>query len=227
MLSLAITVFVIVCMWMIFEKLGIEGWKCLIPFYNAYVLFKKIYSTPAFFVNLVASLVMIGSTFTLAVTAFVSLAGHADILGTFREVTVGGILIPVILTVISTIVHLVIEVMLNIRLSQVFGKSGAYAVGLIFLTPIFLGILAFDSNCQPVDLQPADTPADGPYDSASAVQPENASDIVDVQPAVEVERDGFIFTDPVAGPGMKICPFCKAEIDAEASRCPYCRSDLD
>ena len=222
MISLAITVFVIVCMWMIFEKLGIEGWKCLIPFYNAYVLFKRIYSTSAFFVGLVASLVMIFSTVALATTAFAGLAGLLDIFGTFREITVGSILVPVILIIISTIVLLVLEVMLNIKLSQTFGKSGAYAVGLIFLTPIFLGILAFDSNCQPTELQPADA-TDA---SASAAQPENA-DVVDVQPAVEVERDEFIFTDPVAGPGMKICPFCKAEVDAEASGCPYCRSDLE
>ena len=221
MISLAITVFVIVCMWMIFEKLGIEGWKCLIPFYNAYVLFKRIYSTSAFFVSLVASVVMICSTVALATTAFAGLAGLLDIFGTFREITVGSVLIPVILIIIAAIVLLVLEVMLNIKLSQVFGKSGAFAVGLIFLTPIFLGILAFDSNCQPVDLQPADAPAKDPAD-----QPVNA-DVVDVQPAVEVERDEFIFTDPVAGPGMKICPFCKAEVDAEASRCPYCRSDLD
>ena len=226
MLSLAITVFVIVCMWMIFEKLGIEGWKCLIPFYNAYVLFKKIYSTPAFFVSLVASVVMICSTVSLATTAFAGLAGLLDIFGTFREITVGSVLIPIILIIIAAIVLLVLEVMLNIKLSKVFGKSGAFAVGLIFLTPIFLGILAFDSNCQPTELQPADAPADATDASASAAQPEN-SDIVDVQPAVEVERDEFIFTDPVAGPGMKICPFCKAEVDAEVSRCPYCRSDLD
>ena len=227
MLSLAITVFTIVCMWMVFEKLGIEGWKCLIPFYNAYVLFKRIYSTSAFFIGLVASLVMIFSTVALATTAFAGLAGLLDIFGTFREITVGSVLIPTILIIIAAIVLLVLEVMLNIKLSQAFGKSGAYAVGLIFLTPIFLGILAFDSNCQPVEMQPADASTDGSAGSPSADQPDNASDVVDIQPAVEVERDEFIFTDPVAGPGMKICPFCKAEIDAEASRCPYCRSDLD
>ena len=226
MLSLAITVFTIVCMWMVFEKLGIEGWKCLIPFYNAYVLFKRIYSTSAFFIGLVASLVMIFSTVALATTAFAGLAGLLDIFGTFQKITVGSILVPTILIVISSIVLLVLDVMLNIRLSQVFGKSGAYAVGLIFLTPIFLGILAFDSNCRPVE-QPADAPAESAHTSASADQPENASGVVDVQPAVEVEREEFIFTEPAPGPGMRICPFCKAEIEAEASKCPYCRADLD
>ena len=108
MISLAITVFVIVCMWMIFEKLGIEGWKCLIPFYNAYVLFKRIYSTPAFFVSLAASVVMICSTVSLATTAFAGLAGLLDIFGTFREITVGSVLIPVILIFIAAIVLLLL-----------------------------------------------------------------------------------------------------------------------
>lgn len=33
-----IAVLLFVSMWRIFEKAGIEGWKCLIPFYNFYVL---------------------------------------------------------------------------------------------------------------------------------------------------------------------------------------------
>jgi len=28
--------------WKLFKKAGIEGWKCLIPFYNKYLLFTKI-----------------------------------------------------------------------------------------------------------------------------------------------------------------------------------------
>lgn len=32
-----------VARWMIFEKMGIEGWKSLIPFYNQYCLYDKVY----------------------------------------------------------------------------------------------------------------------------------------------------------------------------------------
>ena len=28
-------------------------------------------------------------------------------------------------------------------------------------------------------------------------------------------------------PTTKVCPFCKSEIDIEATRCPHCTSDLD
>lgn len=31
----------------------------------------------------------------------------------------------------------------------------------------------------------------------------------------------------VAAPTTKICPYCKSEIDIEATRCPHCTSDLE
>jgi hypothetical protein len=33
-----VMIFMMVCMWKLFEKAGHEGWKALIPIYNAYVL---------------------------------------------------------------------------------------------------------------------------------------------------------------------------------------------
>ncbi|HWP22544.1 MAG TPA: DUF5684 domain-containing protein [Candidatus Cryosericum sp.] len=38
--GLAIAVLAIIGMWKIFEKAGEPGWAAIIPFYNAYVLFK-------------------------------------------------------------------------------------------------------------------------------------------------------------------------------------------
>lgn len=40
LLSLIITVASIAGLWKIFEKANIEGWKSIIPFYNAYCLFE-------------------------------------------------------------------------------------------------------------------------------------------------------------------------------------------
>ena len=40
MLSLAISVFAIVCVWKIFKKAGREGWEAIIPIYNIIVYFK-------------------------------------------------------------------------------------------------------------------------------------------------------------------------------------------
>ena len=40
LICLAIGVACLVAMWKIFTKAGKEGWKCLIPFYNTYLLFE-------------------------------------------------------------------------------------------------------------------------------------------------------------------------------------------
>lgn len=42
LISLAISVVVLVAEWKIFTKAGEEGWKCLIPFYNIYILSKIV-----------------------------------------------------------------------------------------------------------------------------------------------------------------------------------------
>lgn len=42
MLGLVIFIIIAAGMWKIFEKAGIEGWKAIIPFYNAYVLVTEV-----------------------------------------------------------------------------------------------------------------------------------------------------------------------------------------
>ncbi len=205
MLSLGITIFTIVCMWMIYEKLGLEGWKCLIPFYNAYVLYKRIYKVSAFVVCLVATLVaMVASGWLVAsaVGGFFGAYGFPEVAG---SITLGGVLIPVVLMSAACIVLIVYEIIVHVKLAKAFGKGAAFTVGLIFLTPIFLGILAFDSKTQAVD----------------AVEEEPVEGEVSVQEAEE------IYTEQPAAPGNKICPNCKAEIPEEEKKCPYCRSELE
>lgn len=51
-----------------------------------------------------------------------------------------------IIPVIGGIAVLVIIILTNIKLANAFGKSGGFAVGLIFLGIIFMAILAFDKS---------------------------------------------------------------------------------
>ena len=44
---------------------------------------------------------------------------------------------------VNWIASLVLSIMLNVKLAKVFGKSTGFAIGLIFLNPIFLLILGF------------------------------------------------------------------------------------
>ena len=50
------------------------------------------------------------------------------------------------LLLLIPIVNIVYSIILDVRLAKVFGKSSGFAVGLIFLNPIFMLILAFDSS---------------------------------------------------------------------------------
>ena len=47
--SLLISIFIIICMWKIFEKADEPGWAALVPFYNTYVLFKITWGNGWFF----------------------------------------------------------------------------------------------------------------------------------------------------------------------------------
>lgn len=39
-LVLTLVIFMLICLWKIFEKAGREGWNALIPIYNSYVLYE-------------------------------------------------------------------------------------------------------------------------------------------------------------------------------------------
>lgn len=43
MLSLALYVITIIANWKVYEKLGRQGWECIIPVYNMYALFDALY----------------------------------------------------------------------------------------------------------------------------------------------------------------------------------------
>lgn len=47
--SLIMCVLMVICMWKIFEKADEPGWAALVPFYNAYVLFKITWGNGWFF----------------------------------------------------------------------------------------------------------------------------------------------------------------------------------
>lgn len=56
-ISLLIAVFFIACMWVIFEKANVEGWKAIIPFYNTYCLYKITWGNGWIFLSLIVPIV--------------------------------------------------------------------------------------------------------------------------------------------------------------------------
>lgn len=98
-ICLAFLVLSIVALWRIFAKAGEPGWASIVPFYNAYVLYKIAFGNGWYF-----------------------------------------------LTLVIPIVNLVFGIMLYFKLAKAFGHGAGFGFGLLFLNPIFILILAFDSS---------------------------------------------------------------------------------
>ncbi len=73
-ISLAITVFMCVCQWRVYRKLGLRGWECLIPFYNIYVL-SDVCGVPILGIASIALMVLAPTLmfFEVTVLAFISM----------------------------------------------------------------------------------------------------------------------------------------------------------
>jgi len=128
-LSIAASVFGIICMWRIFVKAGEPGWKCLIPVYNIFV-FMKIAWEARYFVWLFVCMI--------AAILLTSLGASS------RSEGLTGL--SLVLLIAIAIVAVIFSIIMSVKLARRFGKSGGFAVGLIFLSPIFMAILAFDSS---------------------------------------------------------------------------------
>lgn len=139
LISIAVLVLGIIAGWKIFKKAGQPGWKILIPFYNAYILFK-----------------IVGMNFW---GWFAALLGCSLIYGffggvTFTDITetTNGIYFSMnmntigwIAYVAEAIISIVMMAILSKRLATAFKKGTGFAVGLFFLPFIFEMILAFGS----------------------------------------------------------------------------------
>ncbi len=108
----------VIANWRIFTKAGEDGWKCLIPFYNQYVRFGFTWDTTYFWV--VLAIAVVGSIIT-------------------------ALEIPVIGSLLS-IASAVINIISLHKLSKAFGHDVGFTLGLIFLNPIFILILAFGGS---------------------------------------------------------------------------------
>ncbi len=108
----------IIATWKIFTKAGEEGWKCLIPFYNQYTLYKITWDVTYFWVILGLSVV---------------------------GAIVGALEIPVIGSILS-IASAVIGIIQLHKMSKAYGHDIGFTLGLIFLSPIFFLILAFGQS---------------------------------------------------------------------------------
>lgn len=146
-IALAAAAVQMVAMWKVFQKMGEPGWKGIIPFYNMYVLFDRLWKKKKFWlmIGLYAGAFVLDILLTI-VSVFMSVS----LVQARGETSVWVMVILAILLFLAVIglcvAVIVIEYKLMCRLSQSFGRGKGFGVGLTFLSPIFFAILAFSKS---------------------------------------------------------------------------------
>ena len=144
--SIAVSVITVIAFWKLFEKAGEQGWKAIIPCYNNYMVYKIFWQAKWFWFSLIAVAVAFVSFIPLIITGLITLIQDGAINETNIAGGIGISIIAIIILVAGLIFNAVIEIILKVRIAKSFGKSGGFAAGLVFLTPIFLMILAFNKD---------------------------------------------------------------------------------
>ena len=134
---LALSIRSIVCLWKIFKKAGRKWRESLIPIRNIWVLFKISGHKKWFRWLLIVPLAWI------AVSIIFRLLWAA---WAWRSLITIKSLINRILGICATFLPLIAVILLCLWLSKKFGKHRAFCLWLLFLSPIFYGILAFDDS---------------------------------------------------------------------------------
>lgn len=124
---LIVAVLPIVAMWKVYVKAGVPGWGVLVPIYNMYLLFKIAWKTKMYWIML-ACMILPGFFSGL----MVGMDGNEVL----------AVILP-LLMMACVIAAIVIGIINTVKLAKAFGKSGGFAVGLLFLSIIFCCILAF------------------------------------------------------------------------------------
>lgn len=125
---LAIAIIALAGNWRVFVKMGEKGWKSIIPFFNEYVIFKRVWNTKAFWA-VIATSVAAGLCSGIAQIAFETNANAITyVAGT--------------LSLILLFVSLVLQIRFCNKVAKSFGKGIGMTLALAvipFFAILFLG----------------------------------------------------------------------------------------
>ncbi len=125
-LSVGVLLLYLICMWRIFEKAGISGWKCLVPIYSGYLLWKIAWEGSKFWVVFFGTLVVYLLSF---------IQGEPGSLGGK---------IYMVVSIAWAVYSLILTVYMCMHMAQRFDKSAEFGVvGLFLLSIIGYLILGF------------------------------------------------------------------------------------
>ena len=122
--------------WLVFKKMGLPGWKGIIPFYSEAVLFKTVWTIKmfwAYFSLFFCYLMICAAVFALGISGWLYNRGG----------TVTVLLFLLTIFVLWGILAAIFVILfkMNNRLARAFGRIPGFAVGLTFIPPVFFIIL--------------------------------------------------------------------------------------
>lgn len=116
----------------LFKKMGIEGWKAFVPFYNTYLQFKNVWNVQPFYFSLIIPII-------------------SGIFSGFAKIphTPGGLIITIMMIQMCfNLLQMAINVVYCIYFAEAFGQSRLYGVVLFFFNIICRFIMAFSKNIE-------------------------------------------------------------------------------
>lgn len=111
----------VIAYWKIFTKAGQPGWKSIIPIYNQYTQFRISWKIPYMYWVWLAC--MVAGVILGSINGWIAYVGGA-----------------------ASLAATIIGVIATVKLSKAYGHGVGFAIGLIFLGPIFMMILGFGSS---------------------------------------------------------------------------------
>ncbi len=131
------------------------------------------------------------------------------------------------LLLLIPIANIVIGIITLVKLAKVFGKGGGFACGLIFLSTIFLCIMAFNKDIVYVGIpgqQSNGGAVAGGFQSPYSQPNQNTYQSTSTQQSAQDSRYYYQQTD--ASQGSKYCPTCGAALEPGAKFCHSCGKSL-
>ena len=133
--------------WFTFKKMGLPGWKGLIPYYSMYVLFEKLWDKKQFWRTIVYLIIYtctLSFGYILLTIAIVMLASGSSQAPGIIFLILGVLFL--IAFIVFLILTFVIEFKLYKKLAHAFGLKDAWAWGLLFIPCVMLPIIGFHKN---------------------------------------------------------------------------------
>lgn len=141
-------------LWKTYVKFGEPGWKCLIPYYNNYVLAKaatndkrlQILSIVGPVAMTVGMIGCMGSLIGAIMTAFGSESASSALSGVGVMGIMGDLLMGV--CILGVALNILVDVMVSFKLARSFDQSPAMGIALIVCAPLAYLALGFDENVE-------------------------------------------------------------------------------